>query len=134
MARAPEIARSKGLPSVDVEVLFDFGSNEITPAAAESLMNLGRAMADPQLAGQKFVLAGHTDAKGRSAYNRILSQQRAQSVRDFLVSNFKIPSDDLVARGFGETQLKNPRNPSGRENRRVQIINWTSEMVGQRGR
>lgn len=123
-----------GLPTVDIEVLFPYDSSEVTPATAESLMNLGRALIDPRLAGQRFVIAGHTDSRGTRAYNEALSDRRAQSVRQFLIEHFKIVPDNLVARGFGETQLKNPRNPRGPENRRVQIINWTGQTAGQGAR
>lgn len=134
MARAPEIASEKGLPTVDIEVLFAYDSHEVSPPAAESLMNLGRALADPRLAGQKFVIAGHTDAKGAAHYNLGLSERRAQAVRGFLIEHFKLAPESLIARGFGESRLKNPRNPLGPENRRVQIINWTSHIVEQRRR
>lgn len=131
MARAPDVAREKGLPTVDIEVLFGYDSADITPATAESLMSLGRALVDPRLAGQKFVIAGHTDAKGAKSYNLALSERRAQAVRGFLVEQFKIAPENLVARGFGESRLKNPRAPLGAENRRVQIINWTGQTVQQ---
>jgi outer membrane protein OmpA-like peptidoglycan-associated protein len=134
MARAPEVAKEMGLPTVDIEVLFAYDSHEISPAAAESLMSLGQALADPRLAGQKFVIAGHTDAKGTASYNLGLSDRRAQSVRVFLVEHFKIAPENLVARGFGESRLKNPRNPLGPENRRVQVINWTGQIVEQKRR
>lgn len=130
MARAPEIAKDKGLPSIDVEVLFDYDSSTVTAVAAENLMTLGRALADPRLAGGKFVIAGHTDAKGATSYNLALSQRRSEAVRGFLVEHFKIAPENLIARGFGETRLKNPRDPQGAENRRVQVINWTSEIAG----
>ncbi len=134
MARAPDIAREKGMPNVDIEVQFEFNSADVTPAAAESLLTLGRALTDPQLAGQRFVIAGHTDARGNRAYNASLSDRRAQSVRNFLIEQFKIAPDHLVARGFGETRLKNPRDPSAAENRRVQIINWTGQTAERRRR
>jgi outer membrane protein OmpA-like peptidoglycan-associated protein len=134
MARAPDIAREKGLPTIDIEVLFEYDSAAITPAAAEGLMTLGRALADPRLAGGRFVIAGHTDAKGASGYNRNLSHRRAEAVRGFLIENFKLPREALIARGFGETRLKNPANPLGPENRRVQVINWTSEVQSARRR
>ena len=134
MARAPDIAREKGLPTVDIEVLFAYDSSEISPAAAEGLMSLGRALQDPRLAGQKFVIAGHTDAKGAVSYNLALSDRRAAAVRTFLVEHFKIAPDNLVARGFGESRLKNPRSPQGPENRRVQVINWSAQLVEQKRR
>ncbi len=120
----------KGLPTIDVEVLFDYDSAVVTPGAAENLMTLGRALSDPRLAGSKFVIAGHTDTKGNAAYNLALSQRRSEAVRGFLIEHFKLMPDDLIARGFGESRPKNPRNPQGPENRRVQVINWTSEVVG----
>ena len=129
MSRAPQVAREKGLPTVDIEVLFAYDSSEITPVAAESLMSLGRALADPRLAGQRFVIAGHTDARGARSYNVSLSDRRAQAVRAFLIEHFKIAPENLVARGFGESQLKNPRNPLAPENRRVQVINWTAQTA-----
>ncbi len=129
MARAPEIAAAKGLPSADVEVLFPFDSSAITPKAAESLMTLGRALADERLAGSKWVIAGHTDAKGRPSYNLALSNRRADAVRGFLIENFKLKPDQLISRGFGESRLKDPANPQGPANRRVQIINWSSEVI-----
>lgn len=131
MQKAPDIAAAKGLPSVDVEVLFDYDTAAITPAAAESLRTLGRALADPRLASGKFVIAGHTDARGRDTYNLALSQRRADAVRLFLIRNFKLDPQSLVARGFGETRLKNRAEPFAPENRRVQVINWTSEVVGK---
>lgn len=134
MARAPDIAREMGLPTVDIEVLFAYDSSEIAPAAAEGLMSLGRALQDPRLAGQKFVIAGHTDAKGAASYNLALSDRRAAAVRTFLVEHFKIAPDNLVARGFGESRLKNPRSPQGPENRRVQVINWSAQLVEQKRR
>jgi len=134
MARAPQIAREQDLPNVDIEVLFAYDSSEITPDTAASLLNLGRALADPRLAEQRFVIAGHTDARGARAYNEALSDRRAQAVRHFLIERFKIAPDKLVARGFGETQLKNPRNPRAPENRRVQVINWTGQTAVRNGR
>ncbi|MEZ5818070.1 MAG: OmpA family protein [Hyphomicrobiaceae bacterium] len=132
MARAPDVAREKGLPNVEIEVLFPYDSSEITAQTAASLLNLGRALNDPRLAGQRFVIAGHTDARGTRAYNEGLSDRRAQAVRQFLVEHFKIPPSNLVARGYGETRLKNPRNPRGAENRRVQVINWTGQTADQK--
>lgn len=129
MARAPAIARERNLPTVDIEVLFGYDSSEITPGAAESLMSLGRALADPRLSGQSFVIAGHTDARGARSYNFALSDRRAQAVRAFLIEHFKVAPDNLIARGFGESQPKNPRNPRAPENRRVQVINWSAETA-----
>jgi hypothetical protein len=64
---------------------------------------------------------GHTDAKGSAAYNQTLSEQRAASVRKYLVQRFPLQPDALVSVGLGETQLKRPAEPTAGINRRVEI-------------
>jgi len=131
IARAPALAREHNLPTVDIEVLFAYDSSEVTPAAAESLTSLGRALADPRLTGQRFIIAGHTDSRGARSYNLTLSDRRARAVRGFLIEHFKIAPENLVARGFGESQPRNSRNPRAPENRRVQVINWSAQTAGE---
>jgi outer membrane protein OmpA-like peptidoglycan-associated protein len=111
------------LPSVDLEVFFDFDSAEITPPAVEALATLGRALSDQRLANDTFLIAGHTDAKGRRSYNRRLSSMRARAVRDFIVANFGVDPSRIKTQGFGSSHLKNPDEPLAGENRRVQIVN-----------
>ena len=77
----------------------------------------------PKLAGDTFLIAGHTDAAGTDSYNQSLSERRAEAVKIFLAQQFKLSSDQLVAIGFGKSQLKNTGNPLAAENRRVQIVN-----------
>ena len=134
MDRAPEMAKRLALPTVDIEVVFDFNSSEITAKAAEQLRTLGQAMADPRLADARFVIAGHTDARGRPAYNLTLSQARAEAVRWHIVQTYGIKAENLFARGFGQRQLKNRANPRADENRRVQIINFTGVAADGRRR
>jgi outer membrane protein OmpA-like peptidoglycan-associated protein len=113
------------MPSVDLEVLFEYKSARIAPDAVAALTTLGRALADARLAGDSFLIAGHTDAKGGEDYNLRLSQQRAEAVRDYLVREFGIDQKRLVAQGFGQRRLKVPENPLDAKNRRVQIVNFT---------
>ena len=91
---------------------------------------LGRALSDPRLADATFLIGGHTDSKGRADYNRHLSQIRADAVRAFLIASYGIAPKRLTAKGFGESRLKNPANPQGEENRRVQIVN-TSKIAAR---
>jgi outer membrane protein OmpA-like peptidoglycan-associated protein len=128
---AVERADRKQLPSVDLEVLFEFDSAKMTPAAIEALTPLGRALSDPRLADGQFLIAGHTDGKGRASYNLELSQRRAEAVREFLMVNFKIDGSRLVAKGFGERHLKNSQQPRAAENRRVQIVNIASASASR---
>lgn len=68
-------------------------------------------------------VAGHTDAKGTDYYNKILSQRRAQSVVDHLVSK-GVPRGRLIAKGYGEEKplASNDDELEGRElNRRTEI-------------
>lgn len=120
---AVQSAEKKERPSVDLEVFFDYDAARITPQAATVLTTLGRALVDARLAGDAFLIAGHTDAKGGDDYNLDLSHRRAEVVRQFLIDNFKIAPDKLVAKGFGRQHLKNPKLPLAGENRRVQIVN-----------
>jgi outer membrane protein OmpA-like peptidoglycan-associated protein len=126
---ALEKAERKQLPSVDLEVLFEYKSAELTPAAVETLSTLGRALIDERLAGGTFLIGGHTDAKGSADYNLHLSQRRAESVRQFLIATFAIDAGRLTAKGFGKRYLKNPQRPRSEENRRVQIVNVSPQAA-----
>jgi outer membrane protein OmpA-like peptidoglycan-associated protein len=119
--RVAEIADEK--PSIDLEIPFDFNSAVVGPQAVPILANLGRALTNAELAGTAFLIAGHTDAKGSDGYNQDLSERRAEAVKRYLAENFKLSPDQLLAIGFGKTRLKNPADPLGGENRRVQIVN-----------
>jgi outer membrane protein OmpA-like peptidoglycan-associated protein len=119
---------AKERPSIDLEIYFDYNSAEIASKAVSDLMSLGRALTNPSLQGGVFLLSGYTDAKGGQDYNLQLSERRAQSVKAFLVQNFSIASDNLVATGYGKEQLKNPANPFAAENRRVQVTNLESKQ------
>jgi len=114
-------------PSVDLEVHFDYKSAAITSQAVHVLTVLGRALSDERLAGQTFLIAGHTDATGGAAYNLKLSQGRAEAVREFLIKHFSVQPNRLIAEGHGYRQLKNPRMPFAGENRRVQVTNITQQ-------
>ena len=112
------------LRSVDVPVMFEFGSAEPTDTGVAQLNALGTALTSDRLAGASFILVGHTDAVGSDQANRRLSKQRADAVRRYLVENFHIGGDRLVALGFGETRANKAENPSAADNRRVEVRAW----------
>lgn len=116
------------LPAIDLEILFDYNSSAITSDAMPHLLQLSLALHDDAMRNSTFLLGGHTDATGDDAYNQRLSEERAQSVKDFLVKNFNIDSYQLIAVGYGEEQLKNSADPNAAENRRVQIVNVTGNI------
>lgn len=115
------------LPSIDIEIFFEYDSAAITTQAKPKLQTLGKALSDAKLKGQKFMIAGHTDARGSDAYNLALSQKRAESVKRFLVKEFKLDEGKLVVIGHGEEQLKVKDKPDAAENRRVQVVNLATK-------
>ncbi|WP_199140179.1 OmpA family protein [Pedobacter sp. ASV12] len=83
---------------------YDFDKDNIRADAAKILDELVRTMRDnPTLV---IELGSHTDSRGVDSYNLDLSQRRARSVVNYLVSR-GIARDRMVAKGYGETQLLN---------------------------
>jgi outer membrane protein OmpA-like peptidoglycan-associated protein len=110
-------------PSIDLEVNFDYNSDNIGAKASPQVSALGQALSSSELKGGTFIVAGHTDAKGTDTYNQGLSERRAEAVKRFLAEKYGIDASNLVTVGYGKTQLKNPAGPFASENRRVQVIN-----------
>jgi outer membrane protein OmpA-like peptidoglycan-associated protein len=109
-------------PSIDLEINFDFDSDQLGPDALPAAVVLGLALSVPAFTGSVFLIAGHTDAEGSIEYNQDLSESRALAVRRFLVETFGLPADHLLAAGYGKELLKNPDFPFAAENRRVEIV------------
>ena len=105
--------RARQAPSIDLEILFDYKSAEVTPQAAAALTTLGRALTDARLADDSFLIAGHTDAKGGADYNLELSQRRAEAVRQFLIANFRIDAKQPGREGLGPatSRTRKTRSP-----------------------
>jgi outer membrane protein OmpA-like peptidoglycan-associated protein len=119
-------------PKIDLEVNFGFDAAEVSETVRPILLELGRALTAPELKGAKFLVAGHTDAKGSDAYNQKLSEKRAKAVKQFLVGHFDISDQQLVAVGYGEERLKNSKQPYADENRRVQVVNISPAVASSR--
>ncbi len=111
------------LRQFNLEITFDFDSARIRPESYETVGLIADALHTPYLQGQTFFIVGHTDAKGAREYNLELSIKRAQAVREALVTTFRVPGEYLFAVGLGEEQLRDPSDPDGAINRRVQLIN-----------
>jgi outer membrane protein OmpA-like peptidoglycan-associated protein len=107
---------------VDITVFFDLNSANLRPDARITLLRLGRALNDPILADQNFLIAGHTSADGDYDFNVALSHDRANSVRDWLIAYGDVSSGRLTANGFGPDLPRNPSNPASPVNRRVEVI------------
>ena len=107
--------------SINIEVYFEFDSDKLTAKAKTQLKPLGEALSGMDLTNASYLIIGHTDAKGSSAYNQKLSERRAVSVRAHLIEGYPIRPTALKAIGLGETQLKKPSEPNAAINRRVEI-------------
>jgi len=117
------IVTAAALPAIDFEVRFALNSTRLEQPAIETLIKLGMALKSPDLETATFLISGHTDARGARESNQKLSEERAAAVRAFLVSNFAIPADRLIAVGYGQEKLKNATDAYADENRRVGVVN-----------
>jgi outer membrane protein OmpA-like peptidoglycan-associated protein len=72
----------------------------------------------------EIIIEGHTDSYGGDEANQALSQQRAESVQQYMINAMRIPSYRLIATGFGETNpVANNETEAGRaRNRRIDIL------------
>ncbi len=112
----------------DADVLFDFGSAELQPAADEALTEVAASLNERHPSGP-ILIGGHTDSVGDEAANQALSEARAEAVADWLVGNGGVEAARLEVEGYGETIPIAPNetasgedDPEGRRlNRRVVI-------------
>ena len=106
--------------TIQAEALFDFDKSVLKPAGKKSIDD---AVAKMQRVDVEMVIAtGHTDSIGTDAYNQKLSERRATSVKEYMVSK-GIPSAKITTLGKGETQpVATNKTKEGRaKNRRVDI-------------
>jgi outer membrane protein OmpA-like peptidoglycan-associated protein len=126
MASLAEVAKvkeeSRGVViTLSGSVLFASGKSTLLPIAQEKLSDVAKALNDQ---GYKSLLVeGHTDAQGSADKNMVLSQERAEAVRSYLVSQ-GIPSDKIRAQGLGSSRpvADNSTNEGRANNRRVEIV------------
>jgi outer membrane protein OmpA-like peptidoglycan-associated protein len=110
------------------DVLFDFDKYTLRLEADATLRKVGQvASAYPS---SPMLIEGHTDGKGLHPYNMKLSENRAASVKNWLVKNSGVQPARISTRGWGETKPVAPNkkpdgsdDPEGRQkNRRVEIV------------
>jgi len=126
----PRLASSKPVatpagPSVNLTVNFANGSADLTPEAMKTLDELGQALSSNELSSYKFRIEGHTDTVGSAAYNKALSERRAEAVVSYIAKKFNVDPSRLQAVGMGEEGLLVATPPQTAEprNRRVEVIN-----------
>lgn len=119
---------ARGLIVSMSDVLFDTGKYSLKPGAREKLAKVaGILLAYP---GLNIAVGGYTDNVGGDAMNQKLSENRAGSVRDYLVQQ-GVATASVSAQGFGNTlPVASNDNSAGRQqNRRVELL-VSGEAIG----
>jgi len=110
------------------DVLFDTARFTLRPLAREKLAKVSGIVSGHP--GLKLDVEGHTDSVGGDAYNQRLSEQRGESVRDYLLQQ-GMSVGSVTTRGFGETQpvASNDTFAGRQENRRVELV-ISGDIIG----
>jgi outer membrane protein OmpA-like peptidoglycan-associated protein len=119
---------ARGLIVSMSDVLFDTGKYSLKPGAREKLAKVaGILLAYP---GLDIEVGGYTDNVGSDAMNQTLSENRAGSVRDYLVQE-GVATNSVSARGFGNTLpvASNDESSGRQQNRRVELL-VSGEAIG----
>jgi outer membrane protein OmpA-like peptidoglycan-associated protein len=122
LKRPPVAAQLLKLPQLMVAIQFDPDSPIIRPPSYQTIGRIADALYDPSLLPYTFLVVGHTDATGRREASLALSQRRADSIRDVLVTTFKISPKRIKAIGLGEEQLQDSAHPTSAINQQLQVM------------
>jgi len=103
------------------DVLFEVNRADLKPGAMRNLYQLVEFL--KQNPKRNVLIEGHTDSSGSDSYNLDLSQRRAESIRDFLITNGVGP-ERISARGYGEAYpiASNDTVAGRQQNRRVAVV------------
>ena len=122
LKRPPVAAQLRKLPQINLDIQFNPDSPVIRPDSYRMLGRIADAFADPRMLPYGFLIVGHTESTGKREYNLTLSQRRADSIRDVLVTTFKISPKRIQAVGLGEEQLLDSEHPKAPVNQQIQIV------------
>ena len=116
----PSIEANSLLITLDSGVLFDVDKYDIRPEAEEALKNLATVLKEMNV--KNFEIDGHTDSDASDEHNQVLSENRANSVKNFLVSQGV--TAEITTKGYGESKpvASNDTAEGKQKNRRVEII------------
>jgi outer membrane protein OmpA-like peptidoglycan-associated protein len=119
---APDLAK---LPTFTAQIQFDADTPIIQPASYQAVGRIADALVHASLLPYTFLIVGHVEsnAKTREA-NAILSQRRADAIRDVLVNTFKISTKRLHPIGLGEEQFLDRAKPTSAVNGQLQIATF----------
>ena len=105
-----------------VGLSFDSGASQLKPTNFDLLAKVEKAI--DVFPRSELIIEGHTDSHGSDDLNQKLSQERAESVQQYMINAMRIPSYRLIATGYGETRpVASNETESGRQkNRRIDIV------------
>lgn len=107
-------------------IYYDYGRASIKKDAVEELENAVTFLMDnPRI---NVELSSHTDSRGKSHKNQALSEKRARNTVEWLMKNSELPSNRVVARGYGETKLLNKCDDSADCTEAQHAINRRTEF------
>ena len=101
---------------------FDSGASQIKPENFDLLAKVEKAI--DVFPRSELIIEGHTDSFGGDDLNQKLSQERAESVQQYMINAMRIPTYRLIATGYGETRpVASNETEAGRaRNRRIDIV------------
>lgn len=105
-----------------VGLTFDSGASQIKPQTFDLLAKVEKAI--DVFPRSELIIEGHTDSHGGDDFNQKLSQERAESVQQYMINAMRIPTYRLIATGYGETRpVASNETESGRaRNRRIDLV------------
>ena len=118
-AIAPDLNK---LPAFNVDITFDVDTPIVQPESYQTIGRIADAMVYSSLLPYTFVIVGHIEANGKRESNAILSQRRADAIREILVNTFKISAKRIQSVGLGEEQLLDAARPTAPVNNQIQIM------------
>lgn len=116
---APDISK---LPTFNVDIAFDVDTPIVQPESYQTVGRIADAMVYSSLLPYTFLVVGHIEANGKREANAILSQRRADAIREILVNTFKISAKRIQSVGLGEEQLLDSARPTAPVNNQIQIM------------
>ncbi len=122
------IVKENGIEKVDVNpIFFDYNKSDITPQAAAELDKVIFVMEKfPEV---HIKIESHTDSRGSDAYNLKLSDSRAKSTQQYIISKGIAASRIESAIGYGETRLKNKCSNGVKCTEQEHFINRRSDFI-----
>lgn len=122
------VVKKKGVEKVDVNpIYFDYDKFDITPKAIEELSKVVYIM--KKFPNIRIKIESHTDSRGKDAYNLKLSDNRAKSTRDYILSQEIDPSRIESAIGYGESRLINKCKNGVKCTEEEHLMNRRSDFI-----